>query len=326
MNKLFLKNRTGPFKRIPLLFALLISVILFSCKDEEDIVPVLQEPTIEKVEVGLNNNETGVIGRDFHFNADVIAGDRIEDIQVKILQRSGETYRGVWAFEIKWPQYKDAKNANVHAHFNIPNDAIEGTYDFVIIVNDQNGTKLEEKRNISIYAPENLPVDPQISILGVTEVDENHDEKRTVYYSQGPHDTDRQLNRNEIISTFGNVSGIKGDGRVYFLMINKKHNHRPETIDAIDFSMAIVSDFWQHKDMPETGIFTSLIDWSTTPLTIRKPAIVIGATHDKNVPEPSPITDLKTWETGDYYIGIIYHNDTYNMGLFQYIEVSVNMD
>lgn len=42
------------------------------------------------------------------------------------------------------------KNATVHKHFDIPENAVEGKYDFTIIVNDENGTTLEEKRNITI--------------------------------------------------------------------------------------------------------------------------------------------------------------------------------
>lgn len=52
---------------------------------------------------------------------------------------------------------------------------------------------------------------------------------------------------------------------------------------------------------------------------------MIGATNDNNIP-PAPITGEKAWETGDYYFGVIYDSTTYNMSLFNYIEVSVNMD
>ena len=148
MFHLITKTMLNTSKGIQLMLVFLLSISLFSCKDDNGTEPALPEPTIDKVEVGLNNNEIGLIGRDFHFNVDVVAGDRIEDIQIKIVQRPGETYANVWSFERNWTQYKDARNANVHAHFSIPTDAAEGKYDFLIIVNDQNGTSLEEKRSI----------------------------------------------------------------------------------------------------------------------------------------------------------------------------------
>lgn len=130
------------------LLGIVLCYLLSNCEKEKELMP--QMPKIENLEVGLNNNEIGVVGRDFHFNADIIAGDKIEKIQVKILPRSGESYSKVWRHEITWEQYKDARNAHVHEHFMIPGDAAEGKYDFVVIVNDQNGTILEEKRGITI--------------------------------------------------------------------------------------------------------------------------------------------------------------------------------
>lgn len=148
-------------KTIKVIAVTLLFVATFTaCKKDQQPDPELAKPTIDNIELGLGNNQIGVIGKDFHFNADILAGDKIENVQVKILPRSGETYAKAWKLEITWDQYKDAKNATVHKHFDIPADATEGKYDFVIIVNDQNGTTLEEKREIIIYKAENLPVDP----------------------------------------------------------------------------------------------------------------------------------------------------------------------
>lgn len=140
--------------------AVLLFVATFTaCKKDSQPEPEWSKPTIDNIEIGLGNNQIGVIGKDFHFNAEILAGDKIEDVQVKILPRSGENYTKPWKLEITWDQYKGAKNATVHKHFDIPADAVEGKYDFLIIVNDQNGTTLEEKREIHIYEAENLPVE-----------------------------------------------------------------------------------------------------------------------------------------------------------------------
>ena len=136
---------------------LLFALCFTACRKDDDGNPELGLPTISNLEIGLNNNETGVIGKDFHFNADVLVWGKIENVQVKILPRSGETYSKVWSHEITWDQYRDAKNTTVHKHFYIPTDAAEGKYDFLVIVNDQNGTKLEVKKSLTIYTEANAP-------------------------------------------------------------------------------------------------------------------------------------------------------------------------
>jgi len=144
--------KSEKMKTTQLFFAWLFAAIaLTSCSnDDNNTEQVKAISTIDKIELGLGNNETGTIGEDFHFNAEVTAGDKIKNVQVKIVQKSTETYSKVWSHEITWTQYADAKNATVHKHFDIPEDAAEGKYDFIITVNDQNGTKLEVKRNITI--------------------------------------------------------------------------------------------------------------------------------------------------------------------------------
>jgi len=42
--------------------------------------------------VGIGNDEIGIIGRDFQFVMDVLAGARIGTVQVRIVQRTGAVY------------------------------------------------------------------------------------------------------------------------------------------------------------------------------------------------------------------------------------------
>ncbi|CAM3928954.1 protein of unknown function [Pedobacter westerhofensis] len=140
-----------------------IAIGITACKKDAGDEPERVQPTIQNLEIGINNNEIGVIGKDFHLNADVLVSGKIENVQVKILPRTGETYVKAWSHEITWDTYKDAKNTTVHKHFYIPTDAAEGKYDFVVVVNDQNGSKLEVKKSITIYAEANVPVNTIIS-------------------------------------------------------------------------------------------------------------------------------------------------------------------
>jgi hypothetical protein len=298
-------------------FLLIISSFT-ACKKDNDGRPELSEPTIENLEIGLNNNEMGVIGKDFHFNADVLVTGKIENVQVKILPRSGETYVKAWSHEITWDSYKDAKNATVHKHFYIPTDAVEGKYDFLVIVNDQNGSKLEVKKSITIYSEANVPVNPAASIFNVFA-----NEQR--FYRNGNFITPGSgLKKGDKFTSQVTLSGVKGDGKMYLLLINKKLNHRPESIDKIDFSKVIVYDFYEHKGWANTDFFSnSVFDLATNTIVRVFPSFIIGAAMDNNLPQANAITGTKAWESGTYYYGVVYQNTTYNMGYYQYIEIPV---
>ncbi|WP_080054214.1 DUF4625 domain-containing protein [Spirosoma aerolatum] len=302
------------------IFAFLLCAATFTaCKKDEE--PALPIPTVSNVEIGLGNNEIGVIGKDFHLNVEVLAGDKIENVQIKILPKAGETYAKAWQHEITWTDsYQGVKNATVHKHFDIPADAPEGKYDFLIIVKDQNGTKLEEKRNVALYLEKNLPVNPVLSIFLTYR-------NNARYYRNGAFITPGQaLIKGDTIKTQATISGVKGDGKMYLLLINKKHNHRPESIDKIDFSKAIVYDVLEHKGMATVGDFSNATFDLVSFKPIRVfPAFAIGAANDNNTPSPSPVSGAKAWESGTYYYGVIYKNTTYNMSFFQYIEVPVEI-
>ncbi len=322
MNNQIDKHMESTAKRIQLLLVMLFSVYLVSCESDKDIAPVLAEPTIDKVEVGLSNNEIGVIGRDFHLNAEVLAGDKIDLVQVKIQQRPGEAYAKTWSYEVTWEQYKGAKNATVHKHFDIPSDAAEGKYDFLIIVTDENGRRLEAKRAITLYQEANLPVSPQLAHFTVFTNDED-----LPFYDSGAFKPGAKLKRNDKFVSLATISGVKGDGKMYLLLIDKKLNHRPESIEQIDFKKAIVYDVYEHQNMEKPGDFSNnVFDMATYTIVRGWPNLTIGAATDNNTPTPNPISGTKAWETGTYYYGVVYQNTTYNMSFFHYIEVPVEIN
>lgn len=320
------------FMKTPNIIAVLLLFMagFAACKKDKQIEPEKPVPTIRNIEVGLNNNEIGVIGRDFHLNFDVLAGSRIENVQIKILQRSGETYAKPWKHEITWDQYKDAKNATVHKHFNIPDDAVEGNYDFVITINDQNGSQLEEKRKITIYNAANLPIDLKLDEFSVSARSATN---RVMYIlTRGGYrdpvtlqygDYRVKIGKGEVLSAAATISGIKGDGQIYILLINKKHNHRPESIKAIDFSKAIVVDVFSHKDMANTQRWSHVNAERTGFPEVSR--LLIGSPNDNNSPTLGPITGLKAWESDEYYVGMIYNNTTHNMSMFHYMETAIEL-
>lgn len=309
-----IKIKSEKMKTTKLILASLFAVMAFTSCDNDDDQPEKAIPAIDKIELGLGNNETGTIGEDFHFNAEVTAGDKIENVQVKIVQRSTETYSKVWSHEITWTQYADAKNATVHKHFDIPQDAAEGKYDFIIIVNDKNGTKLEVKKNLTIYKLENIPVNPVASVFTVFIND-------AFMYRKGKFsDAEAKFKTNDIFGSQVTLQGVKGDGIMYLLLINKNAKHNPESIDQIDFKKVIVYDVFEHKNMTETGEFSN-IPWNGTEFTRDTPNLTIGSAKDNHVPVPQDLIANKAWVSGNYTYLILYKNTTYNINFSQTVEL-----
>jgi len=297
----------------------LVAIVIFtSCDDDPE--PVLLKPTITNVEIGSGNNGIGVIGRDFHLNADIVAGDKIDQVQVKIEPKAGEIYAGPWSFQVSFDQFKGAKNTNVHQHFDIPEDAVEGKYNFVIVVTDENGTSLEETRDFQIVDPANLEVDPVLYIWMLT-TDQNdfHYVNETLV---NPENVD--LTKGEVVSSDAHIKNVKGDGKMYLLLIKKGLNHLPESVDAIDFSKVIVYDVFEHKDEKDVYTFGNVIYDGKGGYTRSFPTLTVGAAVDNNTPKPNPIEGQKAWETGDYYFGVVYTNYTYNVSLHHYYGLHVS--
>ena len=285
---------------------LLGTSIISACKKDEDVVsPEAKLPSIENMEIGLNNSGVGVIERDFHFEADVVAGDKIDVVKLQILQKAGETYSKSWKHEIKWTQYKGAKNTNIHKHFMIPADAAEGKYDFLIIVQDENGAKLELKKEIQIYSAANMPAEPQLTIFSIFKNGEF-----AYRYKPGASAEALSFSNGDTIQSQVTISNVKGDGQMYLLMINKKHNHHPETIKDIDLSKVVVYDKLEHKQVPDAFDFSNVIfDEQTFSFLRDMPALVVG--------------DPARWEAGDYEFLILYESSSNQLNFHHTLEFKI---
>jgi len=300
-----------------LLIAFTTSFAFSSCDDDPD--PVLPAPTIENVEIGSGNNHIGVIGRDFHLNADIVAGDKIDFVQVKIEPIAGETYASDWRFELTWEQFKGAKNANVHQHFDIPEDAVAGKYEFIIIVSDENGTTLEEKAEIQIVDPSDLAVDPILYIWMITtDQGDFHYVNETLVNPENV-----RFSKDEILKSDATIKNVKGDGKMYLLLIRKDLNHRPESVDAIDFSKVIVYDSFSHEDEQDVDSFGNVIYDGNGGFLRPAPEFKIGSPLDNNVPAGDLTSGEKAWQSGEYYFGVVYTNSAYDISLHHYFELEV---
>jgi len=283
-------------------------------------------PTISEVEVGLKNNEIGVVGEDFHFNAEILAGYLIDSVKVNIIQRNDIIYSDEWTLEVTWDKYKGEKEAKIHQHFDIPADAPKGKYDYMITATDQNGTILEEVRTVYLIDAEDYPeVNPHVKVFGVDKIDANGASGYYNFFSNGEfrNPEDPFFSKGESIWGTLEIGSIKGDGIMYGLLIKKSDNHLPETVEFIDFSKAIVTEVVEHSGYEAESNFRNSNNTNYNNHYLYGAPLEIGATVDNNLPQANPIASTKAWENGIYYYGVVYTNYTYGLSTFKYIEFEI---
>jgi hypothetical protein len=313
-------------KSLPgLLSVMMLIMLTLSACDENNSEPApqpeLPKPTLENLELGLGNAGIGVIGEDFHFEANILAVDKIDTVKVKILPRAGEKYSKPWKHEITWNQYKGLKNTNVHKHFNVPADAAEGTYDLVVTVLDENGSRLEVKRDFEIYTRASLPIRPMITGLWM------HKNWGPVYDYHSDKDKfpTQRYKKGDTIQVQANISFVKGDGKLYLLLIKKTANYNPQTIEEVDLSKAMVYDVHEHKNQESIKDFgNSEFDMESYTVIRNIPDLVIGADKDNNAPTNNAINGNKAWGSGDYNLVVIYKNFTSKQTIHKMIPFGID--
>jgi hypothetical protein len=289
-------------KKITVAFLLLVS--LFAACKKDDPAVELAKPTIENVEIGTANNKRAIRGRDFHFNADVLAATKIKEVQLKILQKTTENYTSSWKFELSWPEYVGVKNTNVHKHFTIP-----------FIVTDENGTKLELKEDFSIVDAANMAVDPKI---GRDFVSRNGE---LIYYTDTYVEKELIFKKGDELSLHAQIADTRGDGVLYSILVKRKSNYFPESIDKLDFNKAIVVTKVEHQGL---GAASKVSTLKLKNGVYGGETITIGATADGNEPTANAIAGEKAWESGQYNWIILYKNTTYNMSIFKSIPIAID--
>lgn len=301
-------------KKTKLFPLFLLFAAAFTACNNDDEASEVAKPTMTNVEIGSANNKQGVIGRDFHFNADVTAGDKIAAVQLKILPKKGEKYASDWKLELSWAEYVGAKNTTVHKHFDIPKEAPEGKYDFYFIVLDTNGSKLEIKEDVTIIDPANLPTDP---IIGRDFISRN---SKMIYRMETWVEPELIFKKDDTLTAHAQISQIKDDGILYSVLIKKSANYHPESIDNLDLKKVIVITKVEHKGLGPGSKITTIQKindvWGGEK-------IVIGALNDENKPNPNPITGAKAWESGVYNWVILYKNTTHNLNVYKSIPITI---
>ena len=301
---------------------LLLMATFLACEKENQIEPELEvpKPKMENLDLGLGNSKIGVIGEDFHFEGDILAVDKIDTVVVEFLQKSGGTYSKPWKHKITWTQYKGLKNTNVHKHFNIPEDAAEGKYDLIITIYDENGSKLIINNDFEIFTRANLPIRPTVEALIMTK-------NGRIFYNAhvdgNKYPTDG-FKLGDTLSTQVSFSFVKGDGKLFVLLIKKTANYNPKTIAEVDFDKAIVYDVFEHKGEPSIYRFSNYLYDPNPALKRDLPDLVIGAEKDNNTPQANVISGVKAWQTGEYNLVILYQNYTNNSSTYKSVPFSIS--
>jgi hypothetical protein len=86
-NKLYKRHTNNP---IWLVVVMLLLAFAFTACEKNDPQPEPAKPALENLELGLSNSGIGVIGEDFHFDADILAVDKIDKVEVKICRKKGK--------------------------------------------------------------------------------------------------------------------------------------------------------------------------------------------------------------------------------------------
>lgn len=319
INQQLLKN----MKKINVMAVLLLFVATFSaCKKEKKTgsEPVVLKPMMENLQLGLGNSNIGVIGEDFHFEGDILAVEMIDKVVVDFLQKPGETYSKSWKHQIIWDQYQGLRNANVHKHFNIPSDAAEGNYDLVITIYDKNGSMEVIKNHFEIFYRANLPIRPVLEALNIT--------KNGGYFYNAHTDGKRYptaaFKIGDKLMAQVSFSFVKGDGKLYVLLIKKTTNYNPKTVAELDLEKAVVYDVFEHKGEHNIYRFSNFIyDSSTQSVKKTLPELIIGAQKDNNFPQANLINGPKSWQKGEYKLVILYQNYTNNSSVHETVPINI---
>ena len=293
-----------------ILACMLLCALLVSCKKDGE-TPEAIVPQVENVEIGYANNKQAIRGRDFHFNADILAGDKIESVQVKILPKADQTYTSSWKMEIAWDEFVGLKNANVHKHFTVPAEAPEGIFDFSLVVHDINGSKLELKEDLQIFDAANMPVDPIVD----RDIFSRNDDM--VYYMNTYVENPLIFKKGDKFTARAQIKQIQGDGVLYTALIKRTLNHFPETVEKLDLTKAIIISKVAHKELgPASKVNTYLL----VNGAISGDDIIIGAEKDGLGRE---IDGERQWQSGQYNLVILYKNTTFNMSTFKSIPITI---
>jgi hypothetical protein len=139
-------------------FAILaLAIITLSCSKDDEV----KMPEILEFELGNNNSKTVRAGGYLHIDADILAENGIDVIEIDIhyegehvgsLKIAGADHG--WDFEITYDKFRGLKNTTFHEDIDVPADAKPGEYHFLFRVTDMEGYTASYEDDLIVLAPE----------------------------------------------------------------------------------------------------------------------------------------------------------------------------
>ena len=137
--------------------ATMLSITFFSCENNDP-------PQITIHELGYDNTKTVAAGSELHIDADILAPQKIENIQLIIhsetehqqapAQKSPSSLQitDTWELDSIYTKgYTGVKNTDFHEHIDVPSTAVPGHYHVHIKVTDKAGNQTIKEDEIVVF-------------------------------------------------------------------------------------------------------------------------------------------------------------------------------
>ena len=134
---------------------LFFTIIAVSC-DKTGV-----KPEIDFHELGYENSKTAEAGDELHLDAEIVAENKIDRIEVE-LHPEGDEHKKLtrivlseehWEFDSIYTEFEGLKNTEFHKHIEIPLEAETGDYHFHFSVTDLEGNQTVFEDEVEILAP-----------------------------------------------------------------------------------------------------------------------------------------------------------------------------
>ncbi len=118
-------------------------------------------PVIDFHELGYENSGTAEAGDELHMDAEVVAENKIDRIEV-IIHPEGEGHKmttmillseGEWKFDSIYTEFSGLRNTGFHKHIDVPQSAESGHYHFHFSVTDLEGYQTVYEDEVEILSP-----------------------------------------------------------------------------------------------------------------------------------------------------------------------------
>ena len=276
-------------KRINIFYLLAFSLItvVTSCEKGE-------EPTINNLEIGINNSHIGYLGNDLHLEADILAEAKVDNIRILIHQEDEDEDKSVfniehsevWEYDSTYTGvYAGVKSPTFHEHIDIPGNVEEGEYHFHIYVTDMEGYQVMVEEEIEIISPDGDDSYPAISVTSAPAENE--------IFASG-----------NTISISGTVSDVQGLAGIYIGIVNENDGLADSDVSATN-TITIL----HNHDFDDANEYSF------------ESSIQVGAEQDNNI-TPKDII----WESGNYYILIKVPGIDGEVTFSEHYPITINVD